>query len=117
MYILTVVVSVLLALVFLAVGIAKLRATEHVNTTMDGLRVTPGLRNIIGTLEILGAVGVIAGLWLEPLGVVAAAGLVLLTIGAIIFHVRARESVKQFAPVFGFPALAGIVAALQATNI
>ncbi|WP_345155048.1 DoxX family protein, partial [Nonomuraea rubra] len=37
------------------------------------------------------ALGLAAGLWLKPLAVAAAAGLTLLLIGAVGFHLRARD--------------------------
>lgn len=45
----------------------------------------------IGALEIAGALGLMAGLWFKPLAVAAAAGLTLLLIGAVGFHLRARD--------------------------
>lgn len=45
----------------------------------------------LAALELLGAVGLIAGLWLTPIGVVAAIGLVSYFVGATIAHLRAGD--------------------------
>jgi DoxX-like family len=48
----------------------------------------------------------VAGLPVAPLGVAAAAGLALLMIGAVIFHVRAHDPAARIAG----PAIAGLIA-------
>jgi uncharacterized membrane protein YphA (DoxX/SURF4 family) len=85
-----------LALVFLAVGLAKVgQCRERLVARMPGLGDLPhSTVRTIGALEILGATGlvlpVITGIlpWLTPL---AAAGLVLLMIGAAFFNLRHRK--------------------------
>jgi hypothetical protein len=65
----------------------------------------------IGALELLAAVGLLAGLAVWPLGVAAGIGLVLLMIGAIVAHLRAGDKIKVFAPalVLGVLALAEVI--------
>ena len=46
---------------------------------------------MIGALELAGVAGVLAGLLWAPIGIAAAIGLTLLSIGAIAFHVRASD--------------------------
>ena len=53
---------------------------------------------LIGIAELAAAAGVLAGLWWHPLGVAAAAGMVLLLLGALITHRRAADSRKETAP-------------------
>ena len=43
-------------------------------------------------LELAGAVGVLIGLWLEPLGVAAAADLIAYFLGAVISHLRVGDT-------------------------
>ncbi len=89
-------VQVLLALTFLATGLMKVtqpieKLAERMSWVKDS---TPQRVRLIGTLEVLGAVGVIlpalTGIlpWLTPL---AAAGLILTMIGAMITHLRRSE--------------------------
>ena len=53
---------------------------------------------LIGVAEAAAAAGVLAGLWWHPLGLVAAAGMALLLLGALISHRRAADSAKEMAP-------------------
>lgn len=56
----------------------------------------------IGTLKILGALGLSVGLAFHPLGVSAAIGLVLFFVCALYTHVRAGDYGAQFALAIGF---------------
>lgn len=49
------------------------------------------LRFPIGTLKLLGALGLVAGLWVPGIGVAAAAGLVVFFVCAMYTHVRAGD--------------------------
>ncbi|MGY4773486.1 DoxX family protein, partial [Kribbella sp. CWNU-51] len=52
----------------------------------------------IGVLEVAGAAGVLLGLAIPPLGVLAAAGLLLLMVGALGAHLRQHAGVAEMAP-------------------
>ena len=92
------IVQVLLALAFLMAG--TLKATQPLDrlaarmTWVNSLR-PPRLVRVIGVLEVLGAIGLVlpavTGIlpWLTPL---AAAGLVLTMIGAMMLHARRGEA-------------------------
>src|SRR5215831_18563801 len=90
------VIQILLALAFLMVGTVKVtQPKEALAKRMAWVNdaSTPTVR-LIGTLEILGAIGLILPMltnilpWLTP---VAAVGLVLTMIGAMIVHLRRGE--------------------------
>jgi uncharacterized membrane protein YphA (DoxX/SURF4 family) len=91
------IVQILLALVYLAAGIAK--TTQHKDRLSDRMAwvddFSAGSVRGIGVLELLGAIGlVLPGLlgilpWLTPL---AAAGLALVQVGAAITHIRRGEN-------------------------
>ncbi|MFI6394984.1 DoxX family protein [Nonomuraea sp. NPDC050547] len=83
--------SALIALVFLLAGAQKVRLQASVTANLLRLGVGPAMTRSIGTLEITGALGLAAGLWFKPLAVTAATGLTLLLIGAVGFHLRARD--------------------------
>jgi hypothetical protein len=55
----------------------------------------------IGTLKTLGALGLVVGLWIPPIGLAAAAGLVIFFICAMYTHVLAND----ISPQFGLAAL------------
>ena len=109
------VVAGLLAIVFLGAGIAKLTQTkdalyEKKLTWVEDF--SGGQVKGIGALELLGALGLILpafvdGLeWLVP---TAAAGLFLVMVGAVITHIRRKES---FVP----PMVLGLLAAFVAVG-
>jgi uncharacterized membrane protein YphA (DoxX/SURF4 family) len=90
------IIQVLLALIFLITGLLKVtqpieRLAKHMSWVKD---TTPQAVRLIGVVELLGAVGVILpalmGIlpWLTP---IAAVGLVMTMIGAVITHLRLRE--------------------------
>lgn len=51
----------------------------------------------IGTLKTLGALGLVVGLWLPPIGLAAAAGLTIFFVCAVYTHVLANDMSGQFA--------------------
>jgi hypothetical protein len=105
----TVLVTFLLALLFLATAAGKLTGHTASISSRDHLLIAPVRWQQIGLLEVAGAIGVLIGLTLPPLGIAAAAGLVLLSLGAIATHVRAGDK-----PRAALPALAALVLAASA---
>ncbi len=53
---------------------------------------------LIGVAELAAAAGILTGLWWHPLGLAAAAGIILLLIGALLTHRHAADSGKDMAP-------------------
>lgn len=93
MFIALAIVTALLALVALNSAVMKLRKNEQVVDVIHGtvgvpLRYLP----VLAALEIAGALGIVAGLWVEPLGIAAAAGLTAYFVGAVIGHLRAGDT-------------------------
>jgi hypothetical protein len=92
MFIALVIAAVLLAVMCASSASAKLRKDERSVATIGGtvgvpLRFFP----VLAGLELAGAAGILVGLWLEPLGIAAAAGLVAYFVGAAIGHIRAGD--------------------------
>lgn len=54
---------------------------------------------LLAALEFAGAIGVVIGLWVAPLGIAAATGLVLYFVGAIIGQVRVGDTKGASSPV------------------
>jgi hypothetical protein len=105
--------SVLVALVFVANGVAKLlghpkmiEASTHLGYSMRAFR-------IIGLLEVLGALGILLAPLCVPLSVTAAIGLVLLTLGGFVAHLRASDPIRLAMPALGCALLAAAAAGLQ----
>jgi hypothetical protein len=108
-----VIVTALLAALFAFASLIKLFGVPQSLAIRDHLGVKPGQWRVIGLLELAGVAGVLAGLYWAPIGVAAAIGLALLVLGAIVFHVRAKDSVADMAAAVIGLGLAVATAILQ----
>ena len=52
---------------------------------------------LLGVIEVVGAIGLVVGLWVAPLGIAAAVGVILYFAGAIVSHLRVKD-VKGMGP-------------------
>ncbi|WP_229403400.1 DoxX family protein [Micromonospora okii] len=90
----------------LGVAVADFARAQFVLANSAEVGVPPSWLPLLGTLKAAGAVGlVLALLGLRPIGVAAAAGLVLFFIGAVAAHLRARVHHNIAVPA-GYLALA-----------
>jgi len=112
MWIAAVALSGLVALVFAANGMAKLlghpkmiEASTHLGYSMRSFR-------IIGLLEVFGALGILLAPLCVPLSV-AGTGLILLTIGGFIAHLRASDPIRLATPALGCALLTAAAVGLQ----
>ncbi len=108
-----VVVTGLLAALFGFAGVIKLAGVRQSLAIRDHLGVKPVQWRLIGSLELAGVAGVLAGLAWSPIGVAAAIGLALLILGAIVIHLRASDSAADTAPAVIGLGLAVATAILQ----
>lgn len=104
MFVATVVVSVVLALVMLGSATGKLTKQPRVVEMLSGIGVPMPWLPRLASLEIAGGVGLLVGLAVAPIGIAAAAGIVCYFVGAIVTHLRASD--HEIAP----PAVLGLVA-------
>jgi hypothetical protein len=111
------VVGVIAAFFMLGAGISKItgqpamrQAAQHFSIAWDRYR-------LIGFLEVAAAVGILLGLWLNGLGLLAGLGVAALMAGAVVFHVRKGDPTKAMAPAFVALLVGGGYAALQAATI
>jgi hypothetical protein len=108
-----IIVMALLAAMFAFAGLIKVVGVRQSLAIRDHLGVDPTQWRLIGLLELAGVAGVLAGLKWAPIGIAAAIGLTLLILGAIVFHVRASDSVADTAPAVIGLGLAVATAILQ----
>ncbi|AUG76324.1 hypothetical protein CFP65_1426 [Kitasatospora sp. MMS16-BH015] len=87
-----VVLAVLLALVLGASGRAKLVKDEKIVAGMTAIGVPGAWLPRLAALEFAGAVGLLVGIAVRPLGVAAAVGVILYFLGAVIAHLRAGDA-------------------------
>jgi DoxX-like protein len=109
----TAALSIALALLFLAAAAGKLTG----KTQAMGDHLGDPVRRwwAIGVLELAGVVGVIVGIAVEELGLAAAAGLLLTSLGAIAAHAKAEDPPKALLPATVGLLLSSAVVALQAS--
>jgi len=94
--------ALLLLVGFGMAGLAKLTKQKMVMQLADHLGFTGSQYQLIGAAEVAGAVGVLLGRLIDGwsvLGLAAAIGFTLLGIGALFFHVRAKDQVKDMVPI------------------
>jgi len=101
MFIATVIVSVILALILTVSAAMKLRRQPQIVDSIHGVIGVPLERFwVLAGLELVAAAGLVIGLWLAPLGIAAAIGAVAYFIGAIIAHVRVGDTKGIANPMF-----------------
>ncbi|MEV8092558.1 DoxX family protein [Streptomyces nigra] len=88
MYIAAVILSVLLALFSLAAGAPKAQLKGSVPEGLVAKGLSSGLVRFIGLAEVAAAVGLVVGIWWQPLGIAAAVGMAVLMIGAVSYHAK-----------------------------
>ena len=111
------VLAVLLALVFSALGSAKVLALQPMRERAAEVGFSTTAYRRIGLLEVAGAIGLLLGS-IEPLiGALAGMGLLLLLGGAVVTHLREGDGPKKFAPaiICGILVAVYLVALLAAT--
>jgi hypothetical protein len=81
-------------------GFSGIAALAHFAPIMPGMAAAnvpvSWLRFPIGTLKLLGALGLLAGLWIPAIGLAAAAGLIIFFVCALYTHVMAKDISAQF---------------------
>ena len=94
-------------------GIGKLTRQPKVIATLTGVGVPENRIPLLAALEILGALGLIIGIWVQPLGAAAAIGLALYFLCAVAAHVLIKEPIKESLPAIFLFLMAAVTAALQ----
>lgn len=89
MDVIRIVMNIALALLLTATGSGKLIGTSSSHEVRDSLGVPAPAWRVIGAFEVLLVIGLIIGVWLHPLGLIATIGVIVLMIGAITTRFRA----------------------------
>ncbi|MGW6411404.1 DoxX family protein [Streptomyces vinaceus] len=111
MFIAYAVVAGLLALVLAASATFTLQRSEAIVTNMRKVQVPDSWLPRLAALKAVGATGLVAGLWVTPLGVAAAIGVTLYFIGAVISHLRVKDF--ELAPAAALTLLAAAALVLR----
>jgi hypothetical protein len=99
MFIAAATVSVLLAALLVYSAVRKLSHSDEVVRSYARAGVPERSLNTLAAILIAGAVGLVVGLWWKPLGIAAAACLVVYFATACGFHVRAHDTRHLSTPV------------------
>lgn len=97
-------VSCMLALALAATGVAKLAGHTATVESLTAVGFPAKFAPALASAELAGAVGLLLGLHWWPVGVAAAAGVVVYFLGAVGAHLRARQG--SLAPAAALFALA-----------
>ncbi|WP_434589241.1 DoxX family protein [Streptomyces sp. A5-4] len=111
MFIAYAVVAGLLAAALTASATFTFSRKEPIVSNMMKLGVPDSWLPRLATLKAAGAIGLLIGLFVVPIGVAAAIGVVLYFVGALITHLRARDF--EVAPVIVIMVLAGAALVLR----
>jgi uncharacterized membrane protein YphA (DoxX/SURF4 family) len=103
--------SGLMTALFLAAGSGKVMGAEEVVATFTRYGHSDGFRIFIGASELAGAIG----LWIPRLGFWAAAGLIVIMIGAVYTHLTHAEAF--FGPVVAALLLAFVAWSRRSTAL
>ena len=91
MFVASVVVSALLALVTAFSGFNKVTRNPQLVESLGKVGVTDRFVPVLGTLLLAGAAGTTVGIWWAPIGVAATACFVLYFLGAVVAHARVKD--------------------------
>jgi hypothetical protein len=94
MFVLCVIVCSVLAVLAFGMGAAQLNKVPQAIAVMDHVG-AKRLAPLSGWLLIAAAVGLVVGLFWAPIGIAAAAGLVLYFLIAALMHVRVKDPIGQ----------------------
>ena len=108
--IVAIIVGLVVSVMCLGSAVADFKKNPQIVASLTHLGVNTDRMSALGALKLLGVAGVIIGFWVTAIGVAAGIGLALYFIGAIAFHVRAKDNVKNT-----FPALLLLILAVLYT--
>jgi hypothetical protein len=108
------IVAIILAVGLVGSARAKLVHDAKVTKSLTGIGVPESWFPFLSACEIAGAVGLLAGIWLAPLGVAAAIGVILYFIGAVTAHLRVRDAGWPLPAAIGLLAVAALLLRLAA---
>ena len=94
----TTILAGLLVVAFAATGSAKLAAVPAMRAKAEHVGFTVTAYRRIGLLEVLAADGLVVGAFVPVIGVLAAAGLLMLLGGAVVAHLRNGDGIREIAP-------------------
>ncbi|MEU0154755.1 DoxX family protein [Micromonospora fulviviridis] len=87
-----IVTAVLVSALLVFTARNKLVRQKDVVETLIRVGVPERMFPVLAALQLLGAAGLLVGIFFRPLGIAAAVGVVLFFLGAVISHLRANDA-------------------------
>ncbi len=113
MSVLLAVLTGFLTLVCVGSSVADWKKDPRIVESMDRMKVPTGVIPALPLFKMAGAAGIVLGLWSKPLGIAAGIGLVLYFVGAVYFHVRAKDPMKDTGPAVLMLLISVLIVLLQ----
>ena len=110
---LLIIFATVLGLVATMSAIGKLRGMPQVKAMLHHVGLGDGQIKGLAVIELLGALGLLVGIWVPILGLLAAIGLALYFLGAVIAHLRVKDAPKDAAPALILMILAIVTVGLE----
>ena len=97
---LAIILGILLATGFVSSGAMKLMKKPMAIAVKDKFNLPANTFNLIGIAEVLGGIGLLVGLFnnMEWIGFFAAVGLIILMVGALWYHSKVKDEIKEYIP-------------------
>ena len=116
MTVVLIIFATLLGIAAVGSAMGKLTRQARVMESMHSVGVKDNQIPILAVLELLGAAGLLVGIWFTPIGVLAALGLTLYFLGAVIAHLRAKAPFAEAVPALALAIIALITTILELTR-
>lgn len=97
MAIVAIILEILLALAFLMAGGSKLASAQRMRENFKRWGYPQWFRSVTGLVEVIGAAGMIVGIFIPAIGALAGIWLGITMLGALFTHVRVNDTAPQFA--------------------
>jgi putative oxidoreductase len=104
-------VQAVLGLLFIVIGGMTVAGRKMFVENFRRFGYPQWFRIVTGSLEVLGGLGLLLGIWLPWLAALASTGLTLVMLGAVVTEVRTREPLQKIVLPIVMGALAIVVAA------
>jgi hypothetical protein len=118
MHIIFLILTGVLAAIFAASGMAKVLNVAFARGSAEHFGIDTTVSRAIGLAEVVAVAGLLAGISIKQVSIVTAIGIIALMVGAVGFHVRAKDKPAKLLPaiVTGAFALALVYVAISAAH-
>jgi putative oxidoreductase len=107
-----IIVQVVLGLLFLGIGSMTIAGRKMFVENFRRFGYPQWFRVVTGSLEVLGGLGLLIGIWLPWLSALASAGLTLVMLGAVFTQVRTKEAWQKIV----VPLVVGVLSIVVAVS-